>query len=288
MAMEINSTSVNVTWSIPTVTNGVIVNYMVYYAVEDNGVFLNELTVEVEAIQGASMQSIVLHNLTEFTSYRISVTASTNIGEGNRSTSASVTTDPDSASPPSFVDVMVINSTAILITWGYPVTPSGIIQGYIIQYGAANGNLMLDPDTILTLFNHTLVPVNDMTNQSVAIESLKPFTHYVFEVAAYAFSDDGDPFRIHEGVFSPPTAAVQTGQAGKLVCESHFSIHSCDECTHTHTNTHHTHTHTQLHQPLQTFNSNLLPTPPLSCLLRGPLQFLLMELSTTTQYLVQC
>lgn len=217
MAMEINSTSVNVSWSIPTVTNGIIVNYMVYYAVDDNGAFLNELEVIVDAIQGASMQSAVLQNLIEFTSYRVEISASTSIGEGSRSAPVSVTTDPDSASPPSFVDVMVINSTAILITWGYPIFPRGVIRGYIIQYGVANRDLTLDPDTILTVFNHTLVPVNDTANQSVVIELLEPFTYYVFQVAAYAFSDDDDPFQVHEGIFSPLTAAVQTEEAGKLV-----------------------------------------------------------------------
>ena len=124
MAVELNSTAVNVSWSPPQITNGTLRFYRVYYRVDqlEGG---SEEKVEVKALDGVSSQSVVLDMLIEFTNYQIQVSAFTAAGEGTRSSAVSVTTDPDSASSPTFVNVVVLNSTAVEVRFGYPVFPRG-------------------------------------------------------------------------------------------------------------------------------------------------------------------
>ncbi|XP_064396511.1 phosphatidylinositol phosphatase PTPRQ-like isoform X3 [Halichondria panicea] len=211
MALELSSTSINVSWTAPSQRNGILLSYTVYYAIDNldasNG---EEQMLAVDVLEDMEMQFVVLENLTEFTSYRVEVSASTVAGEGGRSSGVPVTTDPDSASPPRFVNVMIISSTAIEVSFSYPSIPRGQISGYLIEYGISETDLLLHFGSNLTVLNHTLDTLNDMSNQSVTIDSLLPFTHYVFRVAAYSFSDT--PFRIHTGVFSLDTVAVRTDE----------------------------------------------------------------------------
>ena len=130
----------------------------------------------IDAVEGQMIYTVNLTNLTEFTSYIIEVSAFTRIGEGDVSTRI-VVTDPDMASPPTNLVAMAINSTAIELTWGYPMFPRGQISGYIIT-------------TRSSAYNLTLEMVDDMSNQSFVVDMLEPFTEYVFSVAAYAFHND--------------------------------------------------------------------------------------------------
>ena len=211
MAVELNSTAVNISWSPPQVTNGTLRHYIVYYRADQSEEFAEVIVI---ALDGVSLQSIVLDMLIEFTSYQIQVSAFTGAGEGTRSSIVSVTTDPDSASPPTFVNVIVVNSTAVEVQIGYPMFPRGKIRGYIIDYGVPDMTLMLQPNTELMRFNYTLDMLNDNSSQSVVINGLSPFTYYVFRVAAFSISDD--PFRIHMGIFSADTDAVRTNEDGEL------------------------------------------------------------------------
>ncbi len=212
-AVELDSTSVRVTWSPPFVDNGILLYYTVYYRIDSlDNTFGPEQSVTVDAEDTQSPLSIVLSDLVEFTVYQVAVSANTSAGEGARSVTVTVTTDPDSASPPRNVQVMALNSTAIEASFSYPAIPRGNISGYIIEYDVSDTSDLSGSD-ILTL-NYTLNPVNDMNNRSVSVANLAPFTFYVFRVSAYSFSDD--PFQIHPGEFSPVTVPVKTSEDGKL------------------------------------------------------------------------
>ena len=147
-----------------------------------------------------------LTNLEEFTKYEIMITVSTRIGSSSPSI-VTVVTDPDSAGPPSFIDAMTINSTAIEVMWGFPSDPQGIIQGYIITY-------RVDDVSNEMTQNVTLDTPNDMSNQTYVIDMLRPFTDYHFRVSAYAFSDGDDPFQLHLGEDTGEIGPIRSGEAG--------------------------------------------------------------------------
>ena len=127
-----------------------------------------------------------------FILYRIEVSAETRIGEGP-STDVFETTDPDSASPPSFVSAVTLNSTAIELSWGYPDIPRGNITGYIIYNDVTSDGEL----------NLTLLSMNDMRNQSSVFSGLMPFTNYEFRVAAFAVTE----IVTHFGMPSEPEVA---------------------------------------------------------------------------------
>ena len=204
MAVELTSTTVNVSWNVPTMPNGIILSYAVYYSAESN-----EISLQIDSITNQATYFSELSNLTEFTTYFIRVTASTRIGEGP-SANATVVTDPDSSSPPQSVTATTLSSMAIELSWGYPETPNGNIQGYIIEYAASD----VDFNAMKTRRNVTLNISNDMATQTFTISGLDPFTSYVFQVAAYSFSDPGDPFTIHFGAFSGQVSET-TSESGK-------------------------------------------------------------------------
>lgn len=196
---DITTVTIRVTFEPPTMPNGIITHYLVNYSISDNSTNQNEVSTRVEAVEGQMMYTVELLNLIEFTSYTIEVSAFTRIGEGNVSTRV-VVTDPDVASPPTNLVATVISSTAVELTWGYPLFPRGLISGYVISVSGG-----LDSE-----FNLTLEMVDDTSNQSFTVDMLQPFTTYTFSVAAYAF---------HQGATIEGAASermVITLEAGEL------------------------------------------------------------------------
>ena len=120
------------------------------------------------------------------------MSAVTRIGEGP-CTDVFETTDPGSASAPSFVIAETLNSTTIVLLWGYPDIPQGNITGYIIYHDVTS-------NAELTL---TLSVMNDMGDQTYVFSSLMPFTNYQFRVAAFAVTE----IVTHFGMPSEPVVA---------------------------------------------------------------------------------
>lgn len=161
----------------------------------------------VDAISGVNSYTITLTSLTEFSRYRIQLTAATVIGPSERTTPMFVETDPDSASPPRFVFVSTLNSTSVQLSWGYPTNPRGNISGYIIQHNATtNGSF--------EMINFTLSVLNNRSDQFYLFGGLRPFTSYSFQVAAYSFSNDFE--QLHMGLYNEPAAVNRTNEAGKI------------------------------------------------------------------------
>ena len=176
-AIELNSTAIEVTFDLPASPNGIITHYLVNYSISDSLTSGEDVSTRIDAVDQQVNYAVILTNLTEFTSYRVEVSAFTRIGEGSASERV-VVTDPDMASPPTNLVAMVINSTAVELSWGFPLFPRGNISGYIIY-----NNGMFE-------FNLTLEMANNTSNQTFIVIMLQPFTWYTFEVAAYTFHDD--------------------------------------------------------------------------------------------------
>ena len=197
-------TSMTANWSTPASPNGIILHYNLILGREgDNGFELAD-TQQVNAINGVDSYSFTFTNLSAFMLYEVVITAETRIGPGPPATDFE-TTDPDSASPPSFVTATPLTSTSIELSWGYPTIPRGNITSYIILF--SNGTFSFTPEEELNLL---LLPVNDMQNQSYNFSDLAPYTLYQFSVQAVAVTDE----RPHFGIPSQPQQ-VRTLQDSK-------------------------------------------------------------------------
>ena len=91
---EINSTAITVTWVQPTVTNGIITIYEIFYSLGNHTVLDDTATVVSVTATVNTSYEIVIGGLDPFTIYTVAVRAFTRIGAGNLTQTFSILTDP--------------------------------------------------------------------------------------------------------------------------------------------------------------------------------------------------
>ena len=109
------------------------------------------------------------------------------------------------SSPPQNFTFVVLNSTAIKLSWKYPVSPNGKIEGYSILFAKLSV-------TKVTIKNITLDTINDASDQTTVVAGLLPFTEYSFRVRAFSFDQ---PNFTHIGI-ATDEAIVRTAEDGKI------------------------------------------------------------------------
>ena len=113
------------------------------------------------------------------------------------------------SSPPQNYTIEGINSTAVEISWSYPDSPNGEIQGYTILYAEY-------PDDMEILIDITLDMIDDTSDQSYVIFELLPFTQYSFRVRAFSIDDENETLNFtHIGIASDEII-VRTDEDGKI------------------------------------------------------------------------
>ena len=206
MVDDVNSTALMVSFSAPSTPNGIIIRYdILYVSVSDGSPVGEEVTVMVEPNE-TGMYTEIISGLVAFTMYRVQAAAVTSIGQGVL-VDRIASTDPTASSPPTAFAATTITSDSVTLTWGYPETPRGVIQGYVIRYHLT-GSLGIQQED-----NITLSTLDDDSMQTFTVSSLTPFTLYSFTVRAYSFGQD--PFVVHQGAEST-TLDVVTDEAGNF------------------------------------------------------------------------
>ena len=113
------------------------------------------------------------------------------------------------SSPPQNYTIEGINSTAVEISWSYPDSPNGEIQGYTILYAEY-------PDDMEILIDITLDMIDDTSDQSYVIFELLPFTQYSFRVRAFSIDDENETLNFtHIGIASDEII-MRTDEDGKI------------------------------------------------------------------------
>ena len=175
----VNSSVLFVSWAEPTILNGIITSYDLYYSINTFGNCTTSGTSQhIPSVPGQTTYNATLTNLVPFSMYALCVLASTRIGPGALTTAVVITTDPDTSSPPNNFTATAVNSTSIKLTWGYPQTPQGLIAGYQIMH---NTSLSFNPVNIT-------ISTNDTSQQNYTFSGLIPFKVYSFSVRAYSYS----------------------------------------------------------------------------------------------------
>ena len=118
---------------------------------------------------------------------------------------------------------MVLNSTAVQLSWQYPGSPNGEIRGYSILYSSI-------PDNEMIILSITLDTIDDISNQTTVVSRLTPFTLYGFHVRAFSFGDQNErPNFVHIGI-STDEIRVRTDEDGKIY--SYTFIRVITTCLH--------------------------------------------------------
>ncbi|XP_034500111.1 phosphatidylinositol phosphatase PTPRQ isoform X2 [Ailuropoda melanoleuca] len=130
---NLSSSSVMLFWMPPSKPNGIIQYYSVYYR-NTSGTFVQNFTLhEVTSDFDNMTVSAIIDKLAIFSYYTFWVTASTSVGNGNKSSDiVQVHTDQDI--PEGFVGNLTyesISSTAINVSWSPPSLPNGLVFYYV-------------------------------------------------------------------------------------------------------------------------------------------------------------
>uniref|UniRef100_A0A670KI00 protein-tyrosine-phosphatase n=1 Tax=Podarcis muralis TaxID=64176 RepID=A0A670KI00_PODMU len=210
------STAILVSWRPPPAEsqNGVLNGYSVRYRALDSE---DTEPREVTNIH-ASTNHILLESLEKWTEYRITVVAHTMVGSGPESSPVIVRTDEDVPSaPPRKVEVEVLNSTAIQVSWRSPLQnrQHGQIRGYQVHYiRMENGEASGLPQIKDVMLADAQWETDDTAEYEMIIAGLQPETAYSITVAAYTMKGDG--------ARSKPKVAVTKGAVpGKPILSVH-------------------------------------------------------------------
>ena len=203
---DVNSTALMVSFSTPDSPNGIILRYNIRYTPVLNSIpsGVGEIIITVSPNDAGVYNKIISVGLAAFTMYRVRVAAVSSAGQGEVEERV-VSTDPTGASPPTNFNSITVTPESITLTWGFPETPRGSIQGYVLRY-----HLTSDMET--TQEENITILENDNSMQSFTFSGLLPFTSYTFAVRAYSFGSD--PFVVHQGAETELLVRI-TAEAGR-------------------------------------------------------------------------
>ncbi|XP_076871257.1 LOW QUALITY PROTEIN: receptor-type tyrosine-protein phosphatase F-like [Brachyhypopomus gauderio] len=182
--LSLSSTSIKVSWVAPPAASrhGNLVCYSLAYQ-EVSGADRERHVVENIP---AHVTSYVLESLEKWTEYRVWVRAHTDAGAGPESSSSRIRTSEDvPGAPPRRVEVDVVNSTTLRVSWKSPLVQKqhGQIRGYQVVYSRLEGGQPRGTPSILD------VALPDA--QEAFITGLHAETSYSVTVAAYTTKGDG-------------------------------------------------------------------------------------------------
>ena len=113
------------------------------------------------------------------------------------------------SSAPQNFSVVVLNSTAVELSWRYPESPNGEIRGYLILIAEF-------PNHEEILVNITLDIIDDASDQTFVITNLTPFTIYTFRVRAFSFGGQNkQAYFVHFGITTEGIIR-RTAEDGKM------------------------------------------------------------------------
>ncbi|KAJ8283487.1 hypothetical protein COCON_G00023370 [Conger conger] len=125
------ATQLDVTWDPPPLEtqNGDIQGYKVYF-------WEFQRQNETERLRTLFLPEggVKLKNLTGYTTYMISVGPFNAAGDGPRSPPTRGRTQQAAPSAPSYIHFSELTTTSVNVSWGEPVYPNGIIEGYRLVY----------------------------------------------------------------------------------------------------------------------------------------------------------
>lgn len=161
-ARAASPTSIIAEWKPPTVTNGIIFQYKMFYmegdSTDERYIVTSDLSYEVSGLK-------------IFTEYNIWVIAFNENGAGSASEEVTVKTLSDVPSePPLNVTVEAANSKSIIVRWEPPPKEgqNGVITGYKLRYRKQNRRNRADRgDTVTAAGDRRLYSLDDLERGTI-------------------------------------------------------------------------------------------------------------------------
>ena len=176
-AYPLSDRDIHVLWDPPTVPNGVIKSYRIYYAEIENG---------LELYADSKTTELMLTELRPYTEYTISVVPFNQVGMGDLSQEVVAKTySAVPSEPPANVTLEASSSTSVIIRWEPPPVEdrNGQITGYKIKYRNKNKKGLLVETTPANVRHYELENMDRMSAYQMKIAAMTingtgPFTDW--------------------------------------------------------------------------------------------------------------
>nr|XP_014340103.1 PREDICTED: neurofascin isoform X1 [Latimeria chalumnae] len=205
----LNSTAVEVYWTpVPRDTiNGLLREYRAYFWRESS--LLKNLWVSSSRRHVSFTSSRprgIVSRLVPYSNYKLQMVVVNGRGEGPRSEIKELTTPEGVPGPPRFLRIRQPNQETMVLDWGHPEHPNGIITGYTLKYQTVNGTRV-----------GRLKAENFSPNQTTfTLQRADPITRYKFYLSAKTQVGSGEQI-IEESPYSKnevvPTLPATTARA---------------------------------------------------------------------------
>ncbi|KAG8513989.1 Phosphatidylinositol phosphatase PTPRQ, partial [Galemys pyrenaicus] len=167
---NLSSSSVILFWMPPSKPNGIIQYYSIYYR-NTSGTFMKNFTLHEVTNDFDNMTiSAIIDKLAIFSYYTFWVTASTSVGNGNKSSDiVQVYTDQDiPEGPVGNLTYESISSTAINVSWCPPSQPNGLVFYYVSL-------------SLQKTLHHVRPPLVTF-ERSMYFDNLEKYTDYILQI----------------------------------------------------------------------------------------------------------
>jgi hypothetical protein len=185
VAENVTSRTVVVLWDPPVEPNGVILNYTVTFRGIDSpnpvGRDFHQSRTESTVVTSAMLTGLIPGS-----TYNISVTASTIVGESEPSEEVSTTTDDEDPSPPVNVVAENVTSRTVVVLWDPPVEPNGVILNYTVTFRGIDS-----PNPVGRDFHQSRTESTVVT--SAMLTGLIPGSTYNISVTASTTAGESEP-----------------------------------------------------------------------------------------------
>ncbi|MBN3277397.1 SDK1 protein, partial [Polyodon spathula] len=127
----LTASQLEIQWDPPPVEtqNGNIQGYKIYYW--ETGNYNETEKLKILFLPEATMR---LKNLTSYTSYSVKISAFNAAGDGPQSEPRWGRTHQAAPSAPSYMTFSEVTTTTLNVSWGFPVWPNGVLEGYRVVY----------------------------------------------------------------------------------------------------------------------------------------------------------
>ncbi|KFP41933.1 Phosphatidylinositol phosphatase PTPRQ, partial [Chlamydotis macqueenii] len=166
---NLTSTSIMLFWSPPQKPNGNILYYSVYLK-NNSGIFIQNFTSYGNDSDVNMSQSAVLDDLAKYSHYTLWLTASTAVGDGNK-TSEIIDVYTDQDIPDGSVENLVyqnISSSSVNVSWLPPSQPNGLVF-----FNVSLSLLQLGTSKILSFLTY---------NTSIIFDNLEKYSDYILKI----------------------------------------------------------------------------------------------------------
>ena len=171
-----NYSSITISWSSPVMSdlNGVPTRYTLRYSGVE---FQTEEKTVVVNYTSSTNETVSVSGLEAYTVYKISVTLSTSVGEGDAANIEIRTLETVPTGTPTDLTTNVLSANIISVTWEHPlpIEQNGVIIAYTLTYKGVERDttsrdvILYSNDTFFT--NYILSELDEHTNYSISVSA---------------------------------------------------------------------------------------------------------------------